>query len=220
MVSSEKIRNIVITLILLSIIAVALPAVSAVYTIDISPLTVAPDQEVTVVLHDIPQDKIINMTITGKVAPTPGEEMTYELHNWSFPYESGMSSYQVEILNLTPGTPATVDVLREDGTEASYTGNVSDTGRFNASIIHELDKAQYNVSFMGTPQADEVQSTIDFSGLTRTWNTTKGSEPTAEAVTSTSRFTPSGLTDGMVQVKVFIDSVLQKTENITVSSKA
>jgi hypothetical protein len=211
MVIQHDLRNWIVFLIFISFILGLIPTVSAEYSIDISPLTIAPDQEVTVALKDIPQNSLINMSLNASVKTTPGQEMDYTINNFLFPYESGVSVFQAKMMNLEPGTPATVSILREDGTEATRTDNVSKSGEFNASIQRELNRGMYNVSFIGIPASTDVKSTIDFGGMT---NTTTGT------VSAESYFSPGGITDGTVDVKIYIDNELQKSDTITISSKA
>ncbi len=216
MVFQQEFRNIVIHSLFICLMIAIIPPGSAQSSIEISPLTIAPDQEVTVTLNDIPQNSLINMSLNASVKTTPGEEMDYKVNNFLFPYESGVSVFQAKMVNLEPGTPATVSILREDGTEATRTDNVSQSGEFNASIQKELNKGMYNVSFIGIPASNKVTSTIDFGGVT---NTTTGNV-TAESATTESYFSPGGITDGTVDVNIYIDKQLQKSDTITISSNA
>ncbi len=185
----------------------------ATYTIDVTPNNITPDQEVSVKLSEIPQDATINMTIEAKVKTTPEEQSDFTIDNFLFPYESGESVFQATMINLVPGTPATVSILREDGTEATRTGNVTENGEFNASIQRELNRGMYNVSFSGTPSKDLIETLIDFGGSTKV---IKGD---AKGVATTeSKFTPAGFNEGTVQVKVFVNNELQKEQMIEVSS--
>ncbi|PKL59802.1 MAG: hypothetical protein CVV33_05975 [Methanomicrobiales archaeon HGW-Methanomicrobiales-4] len=210
---SHGYKNLIFALIMVIILAGALPPVSAEYTIEISSTNVTPNQEVTVTLEAIPQDKLINMSLNSTIQTTIGEEMDYHIWNFTFPYESGISTFQVDMYNLEPGTPATVSVIREDGTEASNTGNVSDEGRYNASIFHDLNRGMYNVSFIGIPASEEVRADIDFGGITRVL-----ANPTDAVATTDSTFTPSGFSHGAVDLKVYVDHELQKSETIIVST--
>ncbi|PWR71762.1 hypothetical protein ACKUB1_15920 [Methanospirillum stamsii] len=181
------------------------------YSIDISPSTVETNETVKVVLEDIPQNSIINMTIEGEVSAVKGEESTFLMTNFLFPYYDPAAVYETHMMDLIPGTEATTSVIREDGTEASYTGEVNETGIFNASIIHELNRAVYNVTFTGIPAEDHMRALIEFGSTTREDNSTE------EATTAESSFTPSGFFEGKMDVSVYIDGELQKTETISVT---
>jgi len=196
----------------MSIIAFLFPTVTAEYAIDISPLNIVSGQEISVTLKEIPQGSLINMTLNATVQTTPGQDINYTLNNFLFPYESGISSFVVEMFNLVPSTLATASVIREDGTEASKTGTVLDDGSYNASILHELNTAQYNVSFMGTTSSSNFKVNIDFGG--RTVVLGGGSNVVK---TTKSYFTPGGIPEGEVDIKVYVDKILQKTETLKIS---
>jgi hypothetical protein len=218
MFSRKRLSKLVTFLSLIGVISFVFLAASAEETgsqnIVISPLNITPDQKVTVALEDIKQDSLINLSLNASVKTTPGQEMDYTINDFLFPYESGNSVFQAEMLNLEPGTPATVSILREDGTEASRTDNVSEIGRFNASIQRELNRGMYNVSFIGIPASPEIQANIDFGGMTKA-----SAGPSTEAATTESVFTPGGINDGTIEVKVYIDYELQKEDTITISSE-
>lgn len=222
MVCLQGFRNLAIILVLLVFMAVLMPAISAEYTIEISPTTVTPDQQVRAILKDIPTHSMINMTLNATVNTTPGEQMDYTISDFAFPYEAGDALFKVDMENLEPGTPATVSVIREDGTEASNTGNVSEEGKYNASIIHSLNTATYNVSFIGIPKLSEVKTSIDFGGLTDVQGANNTSQTNNLEGTSTveSTFIPSGFKQGTIDMKVYVDSILQKVETLTVISGA
>lgn len=200
-------------IILLGIIFTLCPVtIAEQYQIDISPTTVAPNEKVNVVLHDIPQDVIINMTIEGEVAAVPNEESVFLISNFTYPYYDPNAYYNTIMTGLVPGTEATSMVLRIPGeVEASFTGEVNKTGGFNASIVHELNPSLYNVSMIGTPAGNSIHPYIDFGCTARADNSTE------EPVTSEASFIPSGFKNGKVVIKVFIDGAPQETKTISVS---
>lgn len=181
------------------------------YEIEISPTTVAPDEKVHVILHDIPQDVIINMTIEGDVEAVAGEESSFLISNFTYPYYDPSAYYNTIMTGLVPGTEAISMVFRIPGeVEASYTGEVNETGGFNASIVHELNPSLYNVSMTGIPENNIMHPFIDFGCMARADNSTD------EPVTSESSFIPSGFSGGQVEIRVFIDGEAQETQTITV----
>lgn len=188
------------------------PVLSAeMYNIEIAPTTVSSNEQVEVILEQIPQTSIINMTIEGQAEAQKGIETTFLITDFLFPYNDKAAVFETEMTNLVPGTEATSSVIREDGTEASYTGEVDANGRFNSSIVHEINRGLYNVSFVGTPNGDFIRTNVDFG------SSTKEENMTAASGTAESSFILSGFSNGEVDVSIFIDGVLQKTQKIIVS---
>jgi hypothetical protein len=213
--SRKFLKNMGILLVLLSILSLTVTTIiaenSGKTNIEIFPLKISPDQEVSITMDQIPADSLVNMTLNGTIKTTPGEELDYSINNFLFPYESGTSAFQVEMLNLEPGTLATVSFLRNDGTEASRSDNVSQEGRFSASVQGSITKEVYNITFIGIPASSEVKANIDFGGKAKVSASTS-------SVATESSFIPSGITDGAVGIKIYIDNQLQKEDTITISS--
>ncbi|NLV27973.1 MAG: hypothetical protein GXY48_12555 [Methanomicrobiales archaeon] len=199
-------------LLLLGIMFVSCPGSFAEqYQIDISPMSVAPDEKINVVLHDIPQDVVLNLTINGDISATAGEESAFLIRNFSYPYYDKSAYFNTIMTGFVPGTEATASVFRMLGeVEASYTGEVNETGGLNTSIIHELNPSMYNVSVIGIPENDIIHAFIDFGCIARADNSTD------EPVTSKSSFILSGFNDGQVEINVYIDGVPQETKTISV----